>query len=188
MNINKEFHPIIIFMTTMMGNVTISVCAADKLPLTVDAIVEEQDTNLILGTYPGIRDTKESYPALVRKMERQKPLLPGQVIVKNTIPLRFTAVLYDIEQTPVCTEELIADVLNELLHKFNEYRLKSVAMPLLGSTHGKVKVSGFIKLLQDTLNTRNPVYPAEIMLIVPPDNFDDIKDIIEYVINTSKPA
>jgi hypothetical protein len=175
-------------MTTMMGKAAISVCTSDKLSLTVDAIVEEQDTNLILGTHPVIRDTEESYPALVRKMERQKPLLPGQIIIRNTIPLRITAILYDIEQTPVCTEELIADVLNDLLDKFDEYKLKLVAIPLLGCTHGKIKASGFIKLLQDTLITRNLVYPAEIMLIVPPDSLDDISDIIEYVINTSKPA
>jgi hypothetical protein len=173
-------------MNIMMGNVTISVCAADRQSLNVDAIVQEQDTHLILGTEPAIHDTHESYPSLVKKMERQKPLLPGQVIVKNTIPLRFTAVLYDIEQTPVCTEELIADVLKSLLHKFNEYRLKSVAMPLLGCAHGKIKASGFIKLLQDTLTISNPVYPEKILLIVPPDEVDDISDIIENITNLSK--
>lgn len=175
-------------MTTMMGKATISVCASDKLPLTVDAIIEEQDTNLILGTHPVISDTQESYPDLIRKMEHQKALLPGHIIIRNTIPLRITAILYDIEQTPVCTDELIAGVLNDLLDKFDEYKLKLVAMPLLGCAHGKIKTSGFIKLLHDTLKTKNPVYPAEIMLIVPPDNLDDIRDIIEYVINTSKPA
>jgi hypothetical protein len=173
-------------MTIMMENVTISVCAAGRQSLNVDAIVQEQDTHLILGTEPAIRDTHESYPLLVKKMGRQKPLLPGQVIIKNTTPLRITAILYDIEQTPVCTEELIADVLKSLLDKFNEYRLKSVAMPLLGSTHGKVKVSGFIKLLQDTLTISNPVYPEKILLIVPPDEVDDISDIIENITNQSK--
>jgi hypothetical protein len=175
-------------MNIMMGKTTISICAADRQPLTADAIVEEQDTCLVLGTEPVIRDTRETYEALVSKMERQKPLLPGQLMIKNTVPLRITAVLYDIEQTPVCSGGTVAMVLNNLLDTCSEYRLKSVIMPLLGCSHGGMKVSAFITLLQNILNNGSPAYPEKIIFTIPSGDIDDVADIIEKIAGNSKPA
>jgi flagellar biosynthesis/type III secretory pathway protein FliH len=60
----------------------------------------------------------------------------------------------------------------------NRHKLKSVAMPLLGSTHGKITEQVFIKLLQESLINRNPAYPGKIVLMVAPDKLDYIKAVI----------
>jgi hypothetical protein len=164
-------------MHITIDSVEISVCTANQLPHMVDAIVEEQDTNLLLDTNPVIQDTRESYRSLVKKMKRQKSLLPGQVIIKNTIPAKLTAIIYDIERTPVCNEAVLAKVINNLLDTINRNKLKSVAMPLLGNTHGKIPERVFIKLLQESLIIRNPVYPGKIILMVPPAKIDYIKAV-----------
>lgn len=52
------------------GNAIIQFTETDPTLLQVDAIVEEQDTNLILGKLPVIMDTIKSFPALVKKMEQ----------------------------------------------------------------------------------------------------------------------
>ncbi len=145
----------------------------------VDAIAEEQDTNLLLDTKPVTQDTQESYRSLVKIMNRQKPLMPGQIIIKNTIPVRLIAILYDIERTPVCTKIFITTALNNILDELNRHKLKSVAMPLLGTTHGKIAEQVFIKLLQESLINRKSAYPEKIMLMVPPGKIDYIQEVIE---------
>lgn len=147
----------------------------------VDAIVDEQDTNLLLDTIPVIQDTRESYRSLVKKMNRRKPLLTGQIIIKNTIPARLIAIFYDFEQIPVCSEAVLTTVINNLLDKLNRHKLKSVAMPLLGSTHGKIAEQVFIKLLQESLLNKNPAYPEKIVLMVPPGKLDYIRKVIKVI-------
>jgi hypothetical protein len=49
-------------------------------------------------------DTIESFPALVKKMEQQIRESPGNVIVKQSIPRRMIAIVYDVEHTPICKE------------------------------------------------------------------------------------
>ena len=169
---------IIVVMSIIIGPVEISVCTADQHPYTVDAIVEEQDTNLLLDTKPVIQDAQESYRSLVKKMNRQKPLMPGRIITKNTIPARLIAILYDIKWTPVCSEANLTAVMNNLLDALNCHKLKSVAMPLLGSTHGKIAEQVFIKLLQQSLINKNLAYPEKIVLMVPPGKLGYIMEVI----------
>jgi len=52
------------------GNTIIQFTETDPALLQVDAIVEEQDTCLLLGKSPIIMDTIESFPALVKKREQ----------------------------------------------------------------------------------------------------------------------
>ena len=165
-------------MSTTTGPVEISICMAGRQPPKVDAIVEEQDTNLLLDTKQVIRDTRESYRLLVNKMARQKPLGPGQVIFKNTQPARLIAILYDLEHSPVCSDKYITTAFNNILDILNKYKLISVAMPLLGSTYGKIPEQVFIKLLQESLTIRDQVYPGKIVLMVPPARLDYIRAVI----------
>lgn len=166
-------------MRITIGPVEISVCTADQNPFMVAAIVDEQDTNLLLDTIPVIQDTRESYRSLVKKMNRRKPLLTGQIIIKNTMPARLIAILYDIERTPVCSEAVLTTVINNLLDELNRHKLKSVAMPLLGNAHGKIAEQVFIKLLQESLLNKNPAYPEKIALMAPPGKLDYVRKVIE---------
>jgi hypothetical protein len=86
------------------GNIIIRFTETDPALLQVDAVVEEQDTCLLLGKSPIIMDTIESFPALVKKMEQQIRESPGNVIVKQSIPRRMIAIVYDVEHTPICKE------------------------------------------------------------------------------------
>jgi hypothetical protein len=82
------------------GNTIIQFTETDPALLNVDAVVEEQDTNLILGKSPVILETIENFPTLVKKMEQQTQEIVGNVLVKQSIPIRFIAIVYDVEHTP----------------------------------------------------------------------------------------
>lgn len=124
----------------------------DPALLQVDVVVEEQDTNLVLGKSPVIMDTIESFPNLVKKMEHQTHEIPGKVIVKQTIPILFVAIVYDVEHTPISKESWIEEALRNILMKCDKYKIKTLAMPLLGTSYGKLKEETSMQLLLDSLN------------------------------------
>ena len=133
------------------GSTIIRFTETDPALLQVDVVVEEQDTNLILGKSPVIMDTIESFPALVKKMEQQIHEIPGKVIVKQSIPKRLVAIVYDVEHTPICEESWIEEALQNILIQCDKYKVKTLAMPLLGTSYGKLKEETTMQLLQDSL-------------------------------------
>ena len=133
------------------GSTIIRFTETDPALLQVDVVVEEQDTNLILGKSPVIMDTIESFPALVKKMELQIHEIPGKVIVKQSIPKRLVAIVYDVEHTPICEESWIEEALQNILIQCDKYKVKTLAMPLLGTSYGKLKEETTMQLLQDSL-------------------------------------
>ena len=133
----------------------------------LDAFVEEQDTCLLLNPEAEIREIRESYPALVKQMQDQHARLPGEVIVKENRPVRLLAVVYDLEQEPVCQLTAVKQTLANLMTVIQKYRLKVVAMPLLGTSYGPVSVDDFLELLQEAISHR-PGYPEKLWLVVTP--------------------
>ncbi len=133
------------------GNTIIQFTETDPALLNVDAVVEEQDTNLILGKSPVILDTIESFPAMVKKMEQQACEKVGNVLVRQSIPIRFIAIVYDVEHTPIGKTAWIEEAIRNILAQCEKHRIKTLAMPLLGTSYGKLEEENIIQLLQDSL-------------------------------------
>lgn len=146
------------------GNTIIQFTHTDPALLTVDAIVEEQDTNLILGKSPVIMDTIESFPALVQKMEQHTMEIPGNVLVRRSRPKRFIAIVYDIDHTPICETTWIEIALKKILVQCEHYRIKTLAMPLLGINYGKIQGETIMQLLQDLLMNHRQQYLKRIWI------------------------
>ena len=83
----------------------IAISPSQFAPFTVQAIVEEQDTALILGNTDKINDPGNK-PAwyLANTLETQPLLTPGQVIIRDTQPLRLQAIIHDLDAEPTCNE------------------------------------------------------------------------------------
>jgi hypothetical protein len=135
------------------------------LPDTIDALVEEQDTCLVLGNSPVIKTPLESFPALVKKMERQKPRIPGEVMVIHSKPKRIVAIIYDINHKPICREEWIETAIINILQQCDAYQIRTLAMPLLGTTHGKIDIKTSTGILENIFIDHGPAYPEKIFLI-----------------------
>ena len=133
------------------GNIIIQFTETDPALLNVDAIVEEQDTNLILGRSPVILETIESFPALVKKIGQQTREIVGNVLVKQSIPIRFIAIVYDVEHTPIGKKTWIEEAIQNILAQCDKYKIKTLAMPLLGTSYGKLEEESIIQLLQHSL-------------------------------------
>ena len=133
------------------GNTIIQFTETDPALLNVDAVVEEQDTSLILGKSPVILETIESFPALVKNMEQQPREIVGNVLVKQSIPKRFIAIVYDVEHTPIGMKIWIEEAIQNILAQCDKHKIKILAMPLLGTSYGKLEEEIVIQLLQDSL-------------------------------------
>lgn len=149
----------------MENSTKIHVILPSQRPDNIDAVVEEQDTCLLLGTEPVLRETKEDYATLVRKMEQQKPLIPGQVLVKNTIPVRFIAINYDIEKKPICCEAWIKLSLENIGKECKKRRILSLAMPLPGIQYGNISYDTAMSLLNETFSDERINYPEIIFVL-----------------------
>ena len=147
------------------GKTHISFTSADPALLSVDAIVEEQDTSMVLGPAPVLKYSVESFPALINRMENQQQQLPGDVIVKKTTsPKRFIAVIYDIDQTPICQREWVELALHTVLEQCEQMHVVSLAMPLPGHLYGKLDAETTMVDLQNILRERCSPYPKKIFI------------------------
>lgn len=152
------------FMDHIAGNTIIRYTELDPALLDVDAVVEEQDTSLLLGHSPVIRESVESFSSLLERMQEQRDEVPGNVIIKNSIPRRLIAIVYDIDHTPICLEDWVEQALTTILQHCKQYRLQSVAMPVLGTSYGELDQATFMDLLQKLLIQNRAKYPKHILI------------------------
>jgi len=166
--------------TSTVGLIEITVAPPEQPPWDVDVIVEEQDTGLLHGDTHIIRDTAESYGTLIGKMQGQAPVVPGQVIVKHTTPMRFIAIVYDIGRKPMYKLDWIATALEKILHEMETYQARNIAMPLLGVTYGRCPDTDFMELLCAILPAVHAHYPEKLWLVTP---MTEYRRIIAYLEN-----
>jgi len=146
------------------GRTVIRFTDQDPALLDVDAVVEEQDTNLLLGKSPVILNSVESFPDLVRRMESQASHTPGQVILRRSRPLRLIAIVYDVDQDPICKPVWVETAITRILLQCQGRGVTRLAMPLLGTAHGRLDGKAMLRILQDLLVEHRPSYPRQIQI------------------------
>ncbi len=154
-------------METEFCGIRIMISPPDSVSRSFDAVVEEQDTALVLDIEPVIRQPKEDYSIIVDEMIEQQPLVPGDVIVRKGRPVRFLAIVHDLDRDPTCDAGAIAVAIENLLKLLNEHRIQSVALPLLGTVHGRFHDEMFMTLLYNALRNEPLKYTEYLWLITP---------------------
>lgn len=137
-----------------------------ELPDNIDAIVEEQDTCLLLGNSAVIKTPVESITSLVKKMEQQNPRTPGEVLVIHSKPRRLIAIIYDLDQKQICREEWIETAVKNILQQCRVYQIRTLAMPLPGIIHGRIDEDTSLCILDNVLAKDKPDCLENIYLIM----------------------
>jgi hypothetical protein len=163
---------------TTIGKIEIAVAPIEYLPLGIDAIVEEQDTQLLMAVDTEIEYPDDDFDTLINQMTTGKARRPGQIIVKQDKPIRFQAIIHDINHDPSWKVEWIALALKQLVEEIENYQIKSLAMPLLGTHHGKMAEEESIELLCASLATDQASLLENLWLIAPDPICNRIKDSI----------
>jgi len=138
-------------------------------PFPCDAIVEEQDTYLLLGESRELPASEEKTWYLTHKMQEQRPVMPGSVIMKrHHKPLRLMAVVNDVAQDPVCREEWVRSALMKIFELAAMQEAGSLALPLLGMRYGQLAADRAMNLLQRALVSGRGSTLRRLWLILPP--------------------
>ena len=154
----KEFH---------IAGITLMISPPDRAPFSIDARVREEDTYLLLDEETFIRDPRQDIQGLTESVKNFEPLKPGKLFRLGGSPMQLVAIVYDVEQDPLCREEWIDAVLNELLEHCERNQFHAIALPLLGLRHGHFAPQRFLLRLTEALYARPHPHLHKIWLSVP---------------------
>ena len=158
----------------------IYIAPEDCSPFPVKAIVEEQDTSLVLEPADEIHEYNDTRPLwyLSNTRELQKVYQPGEVIVKSFNPMRFLAIVHDLDCDPTWNTDWINAAIENVFDLCCDKELASLALPVLGSQFGKIDNETFIKLLVTQLQHKQSDFPEQIWLIVPAHQCQRVYDCL----------
>ena len=168
-------YPLEIFFRTLR----IVAAPKDRPPFKVGAVAFEEDTFLVMSAEPIIRAPKESLMTVMTRVIETRPETPGTVLVKGKQPLRLLAVVHDLNQEPSWREEWVADCLERIFAEAESRKLKSLALPFLGTLHGRLETGRFVELLGHALNRTLLTHLERLWLVVPDGMNSKILEMLE---------
>ena len=155
-------------------------------PFSVGAVIEEQDTALILDESDEIRDPGQKPPWFyANKLDQQSLLEPGQIITRDTQPLRLQAIIHDLESDPICNELWIFQALQQAIEVAENRKIYSLQVPLLGCKFGKIKPAQFFAILLEIIRRQRPAPVNRLWINVPEENCQTIFTILSEQIEAA---
>lgn len=153
-------------------------------PFSVKAIVEEQDTSLVLEPSDEIPEYSDFKPIWYEANTQalQKVHLPGEVIEKSYNPIRLLAIVHDFDCEPSWKIDWIKSAINNILNICGKKQLVSLALPVLGAQYGKLKSEEFLKLLVNQLSFKQSDYPQRIWLLVPAHDCQKMYEHLNWLV------
>jgi hypothetical protein len=123
-----------------LGPVHVVVAPEHAPPFPIDASAVEEDTHLLLSSDGIVEEPDETFEDIVTAASDHPGYTPGSVLVRKAEPLQFLTIVHDIDCQPTWREEWIASAINGAIEEAEWRRLESIAMPLIGTRHGKVEM------------------------------------------------
>lgn len=165
----------------VLAGVAISVIPADFLPDPLDARVREEDTDLVLSVETTLQEPQESVQQLTRSMAEFKPVEPGSVLLRRGQYLNMLAVIHDLNREPTWRESWISEALARVFELARKRGLRILALPLLGTLHGRLAPRRALAVLHRVLATYPPLPATKIWLQVRREHIGEVIAILEEV-------
>ncbi len=119
-------------------------------PVTIDALVEEEDSYLSLSAEPVVDFTEKPVEHPVRVMTAARDaeeIEPGTVVVRQGHPLKLLAVIHRLHVSPTWREPWVAQAIENLCIEVERRQIRALGTPLLGTVHGKMSPQKAFELL-----------------------------------------
>ncbi len=143
------------------GSVTIVAGTHGDPPFQPEVEVLEEDTWRLLSAPADASPAAEHPVRLMTALIDDRPARPGSVLADGR---RWLAVVYDLDQDPVCREEWVSQALDELLRTAARRRCRSLALPLLGHAHGGLHWKRSLALLDGALRNPSQLSPSSLRI------------------------
>jgi hypothetical protein len=163
------------------GPLQIVVAPSRVRPFEIDAIVYEEDTWLIMSAEPKRIEAPEHPIRLMTALMEARPEPVGSVLVKDGNPLRFLAIVHDVDQDPTWNEDWIVEALGNVLQEAERRKLGAIGLPLLGTRHGKLPPDRFPELLHRVLDQHTLVHLKRLWLIISGANTKRLTAVLRSV-------
>jgi len=149
------------------GPVRIESAPENSAPFCVQALAFEEDTWLIMSANPETCDPEEHPIRMMTQMIEARPEKAGTVLVRGNNPIRFLAIVHDVDQEPTWREEWVESALEDIFLKAEQQGIQSIGLPLIGALHGKLETKRFVELLHQVLVKMTFNHLKRLCLITP---------------------
>ncbi|MBN1104633.1 MAG: hypothetical protein JXL84_14545 [Deltaproteobacteria bacterium] len=139
----------------------------------------EEDTFLVMSADTTVRDPKVPLVRIMTRLMQTQPEVPGTVLVKGGSPVRLLAVIHDLNQDPSWKEEWIASALRGIFEESDRREVRSLALPLLGTIHGRLERKCAVALLAKSLRQGPLQRLRRLWLVVPSGSARGVIEILE---------
>ena len=112
------------------------------------------------------RDFDEHPIRLMTSLIDQKPLSPGEAVIKDK---QWRAVLYDLDEEPSCRHEWIRQALGQIVHLIDSKDINSISISLPGVRYDCIGWRLSLELLLSELVAKPGMKPLKIWLMIPQD-------------------
>jgi hypothetical protein len=136
-----------------------------------------------MSAQPVVRVPPEPLIKVMARLIETRPKETGTVLVKGNNPLRFLAIVHDLNEEPTWREEWIESALEAVFQEAENRKLESIALPILGTKHGSLEKKRFFALLRSVLDRTSFPHPKRIWLVIPPGTSLDILGTFKLQLN-----
>jgi hypothetical protein len=157
----------------------IEVVVAPERPREADAVVEEEDTYLVLSADREVREPEMARLRAIHEAYTAEPALPGSVVVRDGAPTRLLAVVHDLSRDPSCREEWVAAALGAVIAEADSRKVRRLVMPPLGRVHGLLPRERFVILLRSALEKGTSHHIERLCLVAPEEDVGAFRDLFE---------
>lgn len=165
-----------------IGPIRVFIAPEQWPPFVIEAMAAEEDTFLVLSADPEVQETNENPERLMAEVFATAPAVPGSVIVKGENPFWLLAVVHDLNQKPSWKEEWIAGALDRILREAESRKLRSIAVPMLGTLHGSFAKERFLVLLREALERCDCKNLSRLWLMVPTGSTREILEMLHSIV------
>jgi len=114
-------------------------------------VVLEDDTFHSLSAEPVFTWVEDHPLRVLEEAHHAVPTRPGDLVVRPGTPLRMLAVVHKLDEDPTWRACWVADAYHGVFREITQRRLASVALPLLGTVHGRMNRDRSLALLREAV-------------------------------------
>jgi hypothetical protein len=151
-----------LYRPASINGIKIAISSLDSPPFPVDVTVFEEDTNLVLTVAPEYTYQEEHPIRLMTSIMESPRYTPGTVVRHSD---RWYAVVIDLDREPVIEGKWCKEALDNIFQMVRQHRITSLAIPILGTVHGRLDVDEQLKMILEKLNTQKSL-PLKSLWIV----------------------
>jgi hypothetical protein len=144
-----------------LGEISIVPASESNAPFSTAIKVVEEDTWLVLSAKPVLRE-EEAHPIRVMTdLVEQEALSPGNVLRKGA---NWKAVIYDLDQEPICRTEWIERAMHQILDLADEHDKKTISLPIFGVQHSRLTIAQSLDAMIKAITDHRPQPGVKILL------------------------